>query len=340
LTSIAVIGTGYWGINHVRTLAFLRDEGLFEEIVICDQDEERARQVAEEFGCAFALDVESLISDFSISAATIATPTGSHAELSTKLMENGIHVLVEKPMATNVKQAREMIETSKISGMKLFVGHVFRHHSAVRKAAEMIASGILGPIKLIESDRLSCRQPRDDNGVISSLGIHDMDICSDLLGDIEPTSISGFATESNIPGIEDKAILELNFSDNKSKSSTCAIINLSWKSRIRGKVRELRVIGHDASISIDYLDHSGLWLHNHQGDAYGKEFGGFDSAPREWVDIPDGEAALTAELRDFVLRSMDQLKGPPLNSGLVGLTGIQRVEMALIATGFENQLNH
>ena len=339
MTRIAVIGTGYWGINHVRTLAALRDEGLFEEIIVCDKDEDRARKVSQQFNCNFTTNFESLISQFSITAATIATPTGSHSELSTTLMENGIHVLVEKPMATNVIQARKMIETSEKTGMKLFVGHVFRHHPAVRRAAEMIASDVLGPIAFIESDRLSCREPRSDNGVISSLGIHDMDICCDLLGDLEPTSISGFAIESKIMGIENKAFLTLNYSHEKSTQETIAIINLSWKSRIKGKVRDLRIIGRDASISIDYLDHGGLWLHNHPSDSFGPQFGGFDAAPRERIEIPLGEPALTAELRDFVIRVDSGKESPPRNSGNVGLQGMIRVEEALKATGFAGQID-
>ena len=243
-------------------------------------------------------------------------------------------------MAMNTKQAEKMIETSRDTKTQLLVGHVFRHHPAVRKAAEMVSSDLLGPIHFIESDRLSCRAPRSDNGVISSLGIHDMDICSDILGDIEPTSISGHAIESGTKGIENKAILTLQFPSYQSEIGPIAIINLSWNSRVRGKIRELRIIGKDASIYIDYLDHGGLWLHRHKGDMYGPEFGGFDSAPRERIEIPLGEPALTAELRDFVIRSSSNISEPPKNSGDVGLMGLKRVEEALRVTGFESQINH
>ena len=85
MTSIAVIGTGYWGINHVRTLAALRDEGIFEELIVCDQDKKRASEVGKEFDCRTAFDVDSLISKFDVSGVTIATNTASHFELSTKL---------------------------------------------------------------------------------------------------------------------------------------------------------------------------------------------------------------------------------------------------------------
>ena len=74
------------------------------------------------------------------------------------------------------------------------------------------------------------------------------------------------------------------------------------------------------------------------GEAHGPEWGGFDAAPRERVDIPLGEPALTAELRDFILRSTGQVEGPALNDGNVGLRGLRRVEDALRATGFDHQM--
>jgi len=329
---VAVVGTGYWGRNHVRTFCSLREEGLVERVIVCDANQDRAMEIGNEFECEYALDVNSLPS-IGVTMATIATPTPSHANLATSLMKMGLDVLVEKPLATNTKQAKEVIQVAKETGRLLLVGHVFRHHAGVRKAAELVKNGDIGDVRHIISERLASREPRPDNGVIAALGIHDFDICCDILDGMEPEKIVGVATESSISGIEDHASLQMMF-----ENDVVAFVELSWRSRVRGKVRALQIIGTDGSISLDYLEHKGLWLHSHPNDAHGEEFGGFGAAPREWVEIPDGEQALTAELRDFVLRSIGQRTGPTLNGGDVGLEGMKRVEMALYATGFENQL--
>ena len=329
---VGVIGTGYWGKNHVRTFCTLKDEGLVDEVIVCDSNEERAIEIGEEFGCKYAIEPKMLV-NMGVSMVTIATPTPSHASLAIMMMEMGLDVLVEKPLAMNMAEAKRVIDCAENTGKLLLVGHVFRHHSGVRRAAELVNSGELGEIKHIISERLATREPRPDNGVIAALGIHDFDICCDVLGGIEPKEILGVAIESKISGIEDHASLQMIF-----ENGIVGFVELSWRSRVRGKVRSLQIIGTDASISLDYLDHSGLWLHRHLNDGHGKEFGGFGSAPRERIEIPGGEQALTAELRDFVLRSIGQRTGPTLNGGDVGLEGMKRVEMALRATGFESQL--
>ena len=234
----------------------------------------------------------------------------------------------------NIKDAKKVIICAEKTDRLLLVGHVFRHHSGVRKAAELVKNGRIGKVRHIISERLATREPRPDNGVIAALGIHDFDICCDILNGINPKKIVGVATESKIPGIEDHASLQMIF-----ENDVVGFIELSWRSRIRGKVRSLQIIGTDASISLDYLDHSGLWIHSHPNDSHGDGFGGFGAAPRERIEIFNGEPALTAELRDFILRSTGQRSGPTLNGGNVGLDGMKRVEMALVATGFENQLN-
>ena len=329
---VGVIGTGYCGKNHVRTFCTLKEEGLVEKVIVCDADELRAIEIGEEFGCEHATDPQELAS-LGVNMVTIATPTPSHASLAIMMMKMGLDVLVEKPLAMNIKEANEVIICAEKTGRLLLVGHVFRHHSGVRMAAELVKDGKIGNVRHIISERLATREPRPDNGVIASLGIHDFDICCDILNGSELKKIVGVATESKIPGIEDHASLQMIF-----ENDIIGFIELSWRSRIRGKIRSLQIIGTDASISLDYLDHSGLWIHAHPNDSHGQEFGGFGAAPRERVEILNAEPALTAELRDFVLRSTGQRTGPTLNGGDVGIEGMKRVEMALLATGFENQL--
>jgi predicted dehydrogenase len=338
--TVAVVGTGYWGRNHVRTWAAMKKEGTIDQLIVCDVDENRAKQLAEEFGCEWHTDASTLREIYSIDAATIATPTPMHAPLAIALMEQGVDVLVEKPLAMDEAEAKSIVACAKQQGRLLCVGHLFRYHVAIRKAAEMIAAGEIGPVLHIESERLSVREPRPDIGVIAALAIHDMDICRDLMGDIDPQDIDAFSLPSDIAGIEDHAVIHMRF-----PSGTCenplgpsAQITVSWRSRVRGKVRELRIIGRDASLQIDYLDHTGIWLHHHPDNIRGPEWGGFGAAPRERIEIEGGEPSLTAELRAFAEASL-ALKGGRkiaelnlLAPGEIGVIGMRLVEAALIAS--------
>ena len=338
--TVAVVGTGYWGRNHVRTWAAMKKEGTIDQLIVCDVDENRAKQLAEEFECEWHTDASTLREIYSIDAATIATPTPMHAPLAIALMEQGVDVLVEKPLAMDEAEAKSIVACAKQQGRLLCVGHLFRYHVAIRKAAEMIAAGEIGPVLHIESERLSVREPRPDIGVIAALAIHDMDICRDLMGDIDPQDIDAFSLPSDIAGIEDHAVIHMRF-----PSGTCenplgpsAQITVSWRSRVRGKVRELRIIGRDASLQIDYLDHTGIWLHHHPDNIRGPEWGGFGAAPRERIEIEGGEPSLTAELRAFAEASL-ALKGGRkiaelnlLAPGEIGVIGMRLVEAALTAS--------
>ena len=337
---IAVVGTGYWGRNHVRTWAALKEEQVIERLIVCDLDENRARELAEEFDCEWHTDALTLKDTFDITAASIATPTPMHAPLAIALMKQGVDVLVEKPLAMNEAEAQSTVETARSHGRLLCVGHLFRYHVAIRKAAEMIANGEIGPVLHIESDRLSVREPRPDIGVIAALAIHDMDICRDLMGDVDPEEINAFSLPSEIEGIEDHAVIHMRFPSNTCDNplGPSAQITVSWRSRVRGKVRELRIIGRDASLHIDYLDHTGLWIHKHPQNIRGPDWGGFGAAPRERVDIEGGEPSLTAELRAFANACDLHAKGTSFDNlnilapGEIGVIGMRLVEFALRAT--------
>ena len=90
--TVAVVGTGYWGRNHVRTWVAMKQEGVIDRLIVCDLDENRARELAEEFDCEWHTDAHSLREKFSIDAATIATPAPMDAPLGSDLMEPAVVV--------------------------------------------------------------------------------------------------------------------------------------------------------------------------------------------------------------------------------------------------------
>ena len=132
MTGIGVIGTGYWGKNHVRTYSELVSEGIIDEVKICDINEKRARELGNAFNIDYLTDYKELIRDPKIDAVSIVTPSPTHYQLAKEFMEAGKDVLVEKPMTMDSVEAEKLVQIGRDTGQILMVGHIFRHHPAVR----------------------------------------------------------------------------------------------------------------------------------------------------------------------------------------------------------------
>ncbi|MDP6906082.1 MAG: Gfo/Idh/MocA family oxidoreductase [Candidatus Thalassarchaeaceae archaeon] len=310
--TIGVIGCGHWGKNHAKTLTILREEKAIDNFVICDINSARAKKVADYYNVGWCTNPLDLVNIYNVDAVTIATPTTTHTELSITFLNAGIDVLVEKPMALDVDDAERMIKCSKLNNRILAVGHPLRYHKPLREAISLARNGHLGSLQSIECERLSVREPRTDTGVIASLAIHDLDICLMLFGERNPLRINSLSLPSNIEGIEDYAVIQLEFpsGENDPNSTINANLTSSWRSRLKGKVRSTRIHGQDASIDIDTSRHDGFFIHHHPSTLVeGKT--PFLKSPGQWIPVKDGEPSLTSELRAFanacISRTTEQL---------------------------------
>jgi predicted dehydrogenase len=180
---LAVIGAGIMGTNHVRVA---KSVPAFELVAVVDRDLERA-QAAAPPGVRAARDLAEVID--SIDAAVVAVPTPFHVETAVALCRAGVHLLVEKPLAGSVSEAREIVDASTSAGVVLCVGHVERFNAAVVELPRLLDH----PIH-IEASRISPYSARVPDGVIHDLMIHDLDIVYSLAGlDARPVHVSGVA---------------------------------------------------------------------------------------------------------------------------------------------------
>lgn len=242
---IAVVGTGYWGKNHVRVLNEIFEEGKIDGVYICDRDEERAKIVASGYNIPYYVDYNSMPDD--IEGVVIATPSDTHYEIAKKFLRDGVNVLVEKPMTLSSKEADELIKIAEKEDRILMVGHIFRYHPAVIEIKNKIERGDFGRIYYMMSNRFSLRYPRKDMGVLFALGIHEVDIFCYLLGEDYPKEI--FATiDSYIGQTEETAQIIAYF-----KNDVRGYAFESWLTPVYGKRRELVVIGSELSAFVDYL---------------------------------------------------------------------------------------
>ncbi len=226
------------GRNHARVFSLL---GGAELVAIYDQDKVRAAEVAAEFG---AQAVDSL-DDFAevVDAATVAVPTIAHRNVGCTLMEKGVHVLMEKPIADSLDDARALIETSKKCGKILQVGHIERFNPVMRELEDRLKEP-----RFIEAHRLSPFPNRSiDIGVVLDLMIHDLEIILHLVqSPIVSVDAVGVAV---MTAREDIANARIRFENGCVANVTSSRISPE-------RMRKIRVFQGDCYLSLDYQEQS------------------------------------------------------------------------------------
>jgi len=224
------------GQYHVLVYAELPDVDL---VGVVDADAERAAAVANQYDTQVFSDHRALVGR--VDVVSVAVPTGKHFAVARDLLEAGVSVLVEKPMAPTLEEARALFAVAERTGAVLHVGHVERFNGAVDELRRLVRSPIL-----IESRRLGPFAPRvQRDTVVMDLMIHDIDIVLGLV-DSPPVRLAaqGAAVHSSVT---DVASVQIRF-----ESGTIATITASRATE--EKVRTLAITLPDAYIHLDYTD--------------------------------------------------------------------------------------
>lgn len=180
--TVAVIGCGYWGKNIVRNFHEL---GALR--VVTDADRSRADEFANALGVQ-ALDWDETLADTAVKAVVLATPAALHASMAQEGLRAGKHVLVEKPLALEINEAVETIAAARSAGRTLMVGHLLHYHPVFLKLRTMIASGDLGRLQYLYSNRLNLGKIRREEDVFWSFAPHDLSMILALVGE-EPNDV-------------------------------------------------------------------------------------------------------------------------------------------------------
>jgi predicted dehydrogenase len=231
---MGVAGAGVFGRNHLRVIAA---SSRAELAAVYDPDIDRARAAAAEFGCHACASLDELAAR--CNAAVVASPTTTHAEVACRLLEAGLDVLVEKPMAATEEEARRMIDTARRHGRLLQVGHLERFNPAVESAFRLLRLPLF-----FEVHRLSVFSPRSlDVDVVADLMIHDLDLVLAMTGE-QPSEVraAGIAVLSPKPDI---ANVRLEFPGG-------CIANLTASRVSTERVRKLRFFQPRQYVSVDY----------------------------------------------------------------------------------------
>ena len=236
---VAVIGVGNMGSNHARIYS-----EMSELVAVSDVNETLGKKISEKYKCRYYKDYKEMLENEKLDAVSIVVPTSFHKKVALDVIEYRIPFLLEKPIADNLENGKEIIDTAREKKVKFMVGHIERFNPAVIKLKEVLDNFELGEINSIMCRRVGVIPPKvKDTNVIIDLAVHDIDIFNYLLNK-KPSKLFGSLGNSLIAN-GDYADLLLKY------GNTNAFIQVNWITPI--KIRLLNVTGSRGYAELNYI---------------------------------------------------------------------------------------
>lgn len=238
----AVIGVGNMGKHHARNYHEINGVNL---VAIADLDPKLGKEIAKNYKCNYYEDYKEMLEKEQIDILTIAVPTKFHKKVALDCISKGINILLEKPIAATVAEAKEIVTKAKAKGIKFTVGHIERFNPAVIKLKEMIDKGKLGEIATINIFRMGPMPTRiKDANVVIDIGVHDIDLMNWFFGK-QPTSISGTGGNALNKIQQDYVAMFLKYGN----ASGMSIDN--WITPV--KIRKMMISGTKAYAEVNFI---------------------------------------------------------------------------------------
>ena len=308
MIKVAVIGVGSMGQNHAR-IYFNGEEAQL--IGVADINNEQAQKLAKKYNTKAYQDYKEMINIEELDAVSIAVPTTMHKEVALYALGKGKHVLLEKPIANNIQEAQEIIESARKNKVKLMIGHIERFNPAVVELKKRLQQEELGEIYKIDVQRIGPFPAQiSDVGVIIDLSVHDLDVINYIL---EARPIRVYA--------ENQKKLHLHHEDSvtamiRYDNGVLAVLNINYLSP--HKVRQLRIFGKKGMFAINYLDQE---LHFYENKGFsGNDWSSVAEGQVTKINIPKQEP-LQAEIEAFLVCINNDTESPA--SGNHGLYALQ-----------------
>lgn len=311
MTRVGVIGTGSMGKNHIRVYSEI---GGVDLVAISDISQDN-KDIAQKYRCRFYADYREMLKNENLDAVSIVVPTSLHKEVALDCIDNGINILMEKPISDTVENARIIIDRAEKKGIILAVGHIERFNPAVIKLKEIINGGDLGEITSMVARRVGIFPPQiKDANVYLDLAVHDIDIFNFLL-EKDPLEIFSVAGRALSESREDHAWMMITY-----PGAVC-INQVNWITPV--KVRNLAVTGTKGYVELNYISQElKLYESRIEGnyDSFGDFVVKFGESKEKRLEI-NKEEPLKKELEHFV--ACVENKTEPLVTGLDGLKALK-----------------
>jgi predicted dehydrogenase len=250
---IAIIGAGYWGrklVGEYLSLTKKRNDAELRYVV--DSDKKRLASVANDFGLPANIletDYLRILKNDSIDAVHLATPNATHFPIGMAVLESHKSLLMEKPMATNMREALKLARMAEMNGLILHVDHIFRFNNAVREAREILAKGLVGKPLHFGIRWESLRTPPPGADIILDLGPHPVDVLNYLCNEWPSRVLAlGKSFLRKKQGHEEVAEAVAEFEDD-----VLARISLSWL-YAGPRMRSISVTGELGTMELDALN--------------------------------------------------------------------------------------
>ena len=300
---VAVVGVGYWGKNLVRNL-----HQLGAVAALCDDREGVEQECRAQYpGVAFHREYSDVLADPAITAIALATPAVTHFEMAKAALEADKDVLVEKPLAIDVRHGEQLVQLATAKGRILMVGHILRYHPAILKLQELIQTGALGKLTYIYSNRLNIGKIRTEENILWSFAPHDISVMLALLNEM-PSRVSCQGNAYLNQDVVDVTLSHFDF-----PSGVQGHIFVSWLHPV--KEQKLVVVGSTKMAVFDDMAEHKLVLYPHRVE-WKNRIPTAVKAEAEIVPLGSSEP-LRAECQQF----LDALatRKPPVSDGAEGL---------------------
>jgi UDP-2-acetamido-3-amino-2,3-dideoxy-glucuronate N-acetyltransferase len=252
MLKIAVIGAGYWGTNLVRVF---KELGVLK--LVCDTNKKNLKTQSNNFpGIETTNSLIKVLQDKNIDAVVISTPAATHYRITKLALLHEKHVFVEKPLALNSKEGKELLDLARETNRVLMVGHILCYHPAIIKLKRLIRSGKLGKIRHIYSNRLNIGKLRTEENILWSFAPHDISVILMLL-EKEPINVIAYGGDYINNGIYDTTLTALDFGNGVKGH-----IFVSWLHPF--KEQKLIVVGSRAMAVFDDLSSEKLLIYPHK----------------------------------------------------------------------------
>ena len=286
--NVGVVGVGYLGSLHARVYSQLKNANL---VCVCDINKKHAKKVARKHRVWYFPEYSTLFGK--VDAVSIAVPTSLHYKIAKDFLDNGIHVLIEKPITKTLEEAEELIELANSRNLIVQVGHIERFNPVVRAVEPLLHDA-----RFIECHRAGPYKKKKrvrDVGVVLDLMIHDIDIILSLIkSEVKHIEAVGVST---ISPYEDTANVRLTFKNG-------AIADITASRVTKEEVRKIKISQEGSYILLDYLHHDAYMVKKDAGKIL-----------KQKIKIIKKEP-LKQELKSFV--TSIQNNTPPIVSGTDG----------------------
>ena len=336
---VAVLGAGEWGPNLIRNF---HNKQTSEVVWIIDRDAARLAEVQARFpDVQVSEEPARAFSDPAVDAVVVATPTSTHFTLAQQALQHSKHVLVEKPLTTEVKQGLRLLELATSQQLVLMVGHVFVYNPGIRKVKEYLDAGHLGKMYYVSMVRTNLGPIRLDVNAAWDLAAHDLSIVNYWL-EAEPLSVSAIGGTWINQGIEDAVFATLTYPQG-------VLVNLhaSWLNA--RKARDITVVGERRMLTFDDMDlNEPLRIYDKQvtdvrtRPTYVDSFASFRASVRKGditvPKVPLGEplAAQCAHFLECIVSGKQPFSGG--REGIAVVRALEAMQRSIRARGREEQV--